>query len=192
MNIQGWFPFGLTGLISLLSKALSRVFSNTTVQKHQFFGPQPSLWSNPPMTPYMTTGKTIALTIWTYVGKVMSLLSNTLCGFVIACVDGYIEIKCNMMVKSGLAGWKGSGWFSVKVKFLFFHDKQNPREPHVFLVHFIMKRVANKLTYLVCSVTASPNWMFYSTWQDPCNTNELGGLDWERCLGTLFNSLGLF
>ena len=37
MNIQGWFPSGLTGLISLLSKGLSRVFSNTTVQKHQFF-----------------------------------------------------------------------------------------------------------------------------------------------------------
>ena len=43
MNIQGWFPLGLTGLISLLSKELSSVFSNTTVQKHQFFGAQPSL-----------------------------------------------------------------------------------------------------------------------------------------------------
>ena len=42
MNIQDWFPLGLTGLISLLSKGLSRVFSSTTVQKHQFFGPQPS------------------------------------------------------------------------------------------------------------------------------------------------------
>ena len=40
MNIQGWLPLGLTGLISLLSKGLSRVFSNTTVQKHQFFGAQ--------------------------------------------------------------------------------------------------------------------------------------------------------
>ena len=40
MNIQGWFPLGLTGLIFLLSKGLSRVFSNTTVQKHQFFGAQ--------------------------------------------------------------------------------------------------------------------------------------------------------
>ena len=40
------FPLGLTGLISLLSKGLSRVFSNTTVQKHQFFGTQPSSWSN--------------------------------------------------------------------------------------------------------------------------------------------------
>ena len=40
MNIQGWHPLGLTGLISLLSKGLSRVFSNTTVQEHQFFGAQ--------------------------------------------------------------------------------------------------------------------------------------------------------
>ena len=45
MNIQDWFPLGLTDLISLLSKGLSRVFSNTTVQQHQFFGAQPSLWS---------------------------------------------------------------------------------------------------------------------------------------------------
>ena len=47
MNIQGWFPLGLTGLISLLSKALSKVFSNTTVWKHQFFGAQHCLLSNP-------------------------------------------------------------------------------------------------------------------------------------------------
>ena len=46
MNIQDWFPLGLTGLISLLSKELSRVFSNTTVNKYKFFGAQPSLWSN--------------------------------------------------------------------------------------------------------------------------------------------------
>ena len=46
MNIQGWFPLGRTGWISLQSKGLSRVFSNTTVQKHQVFGAQLSLWSN--------------------------------------------------------------------------------------------------------------------------------------------------
>ena len=46
MIIQGQFPLGLTGLISLLSKGLSRVFSDTTIKKHQFFGAQPSLWSN--------------------------------------------------------------------------------------------------------------------------------------------------
>ena len=45
MNIQDWFLLGLTGFISLQSKGLSRVFSNTTVQKHQVFGAQLSLWS---------------------------------------------------------------------------------------------------------------------------------------------------
>ena len=46
MNIQDWFPLGLTSWISLLSKELSRVFSNTTIQKQQFFGAQPSLEFN--------------------------------------------------------------------------------------------------------------------------------------------------
>ena len=63
------------------SKGLSRVFSNTTVQKHQFFDAQPFLWSN---SPYMTTGKTIALTLQIFVGKMISLLFNTLSRFVIA------------------------------------------------------------------------------------------------------------
>ena len=46
MNIQNWFSLGLTGLISLLSKGLSRIFSSITIWKHQFFGAQLSLWSN--------------------------------------------------------------------------------------------------------------------------------------------------
>ena len=46
MNIQDWFPLELIGLISLPSRGLSRVFSSTTVWKHQFFDAQPSLWSN--------------------------------------------------------------------------------------------------------------------------------------------------
>ena len=46
MNIQDWFPLRLIGLISMQSWGLSRVFSNTSVQKHRFFGAQPSLWSN--------------------------------------------------------------------------------------------------------------------------------------------------
>ena len=65
------------------SKRLSRVFSNTTFQKHQFFSTQPSLWSNS-QHPYMTTGKTIALTRQTFVGKVMNLLFNMLPRFFIA------------------------------------------------------------------------------------------------------------
>ena len=43
MNIQGWFPLGLISLISMQSMGLSRVFSSTTIRKHQFFGAQPSL-----------------------------------------------------------------------------------------------------------------------------------------------------
>ena len=86
INIQDWFPLGWTVWISC-SPGDSQVFSNTMVQKHQFFGTQPSLWSNS-SHPYMTTGKTIALTIWTFLGKVMSLFFNTLSGFVIAFLPG--------------------------------------------------------------------------------------------------------
>ena len=50
MNIQGWFPLDLTGFIFLQSKGLSRVFSSTTVWKHQFFSSQPSLWPNSELT----------------------------------------------------------------------------------------------------------------------------------------------
>ena len=70
-------------MISLQSKELSRVFSNTTVQKYQFFGVQPSLMVQL-SHPYMTTGKTIAWTVWTFVGKVTSLLLIHLSSFVIA------------------------------------------------------------------------------------------------------------
>ena len=81
MNTQGWSPLGWTAWISLQSKGLSRVFSNTTVLKHQFFGTQFSSQSN--SHPYMTTGKTIALTRQTFVGKVMYVLFNILSWLVI-------------------------------------------------------------------------------------------------------------
>ena len=77
------FPLGLTGWISLQSKGPSKVFSSTTVQKHQFFGAQPFLLSSS----HICTGlleKVIALTIQTFVNKVMSLLFNTLSRFAIA------------------------------------------------------------------------------------------------------------
>ena len=94
MNIQDWFPLGLTGLIFLQPKGLSRVFSNTTVQKHQFFGTQLSLWSHP----YMTTGKAIALTRQTFVGKVVSLLFNMLsrlvcCTIALISHDSKVRLK---------------------------------------------------------------------------------------------------
>ena len=76
MNTQYWSPLEWIGWISLQFKGLSRVFSNNTVQKHQFFGAQPSSQFN--SHAHMTTGKTIALTRRTFVGKVISLLFNIL------------------------------------------------------------------------------------------------------------------
>ena len=71
MNIQSWFPLGLTGLIFLQSKGLSRVFSSTTILHcSACFMVQLSHL-------YMSTGKTIALTVWTSVGKLMSLLCHS-------------------------------------------------------------------------------------------------------------------
>ena len=80
INIQHWFPLRWTGWIFLPSKGLSRVFSNITVQKHQFFDGQSMVRLS---HPYMTTGKTIALTRLTFVGKLMSLLFNMLSRLVI-------------------------------------------------------------------------------------------------------------
>ena len=77
MNIPDWFPLGLTCLISLQSKGLSRIFSNTTVQKDQFFWRLVFLIVQL-SHPYMTTGKIIASTRWTFVSKVISLLLNML------------------------------------------------------------------------------------------------------------------
>ena len=79
-SIQGWFLLRLTGLISLLSRGLSRVFSSTTIRKHQFFSALTLIVQLSYL--YMTTGKTIPLTIQTLVSKVMSLLFNRL--FIVA------------------------------------------------------------------------------------------------------------
>ena len=81
MNIQDWFSLELTGLISLLFKGLSGVFSSIAVWRHQFFGFLPSLWSS--SQPYVTTGATTSLAICTFVGRVMSLLFYTQSRFVI-------------------------------------------------------------------------------------------------------------
>ena len=70
LTIQDWFIVGLISFISLEFKGFSRVFSNTTVKKHEFFDTQLSLYSNSHI--HTWTGEAIALTRWTFVGKVMS------------------------------------------------------------------------------------------------------------------------
>ena len=84
ITIQGWFPFGLTGLISLLSKGLSRVFSSPTVQKHQFFNAQPCLWSNSHIHDFW---KKHNFDCTDFVSKIVPLLFNTLSRFVKAIVS---------------------------------------------------------------------------------------------------------
>ena len=82
MNIQDWFPLELTGLISLQSKELSSLLQHHSSRASIFYCLVFLIVQI--SHPYMTTGKTIALTIWTFVGKVMCLLFNTLSRFVIA------------------------------------------------------------------------------------------------------------
>ena len=88
---SGLISFRIHWFEDLLSRGLSRVFFSTTVEKHQFFSAQPSLWSYSHictnhilLLTSVTTGKTIALTRWTFVGRVISLLFNTVSRFVIA------------------------------------------------------------------------------------------------------------
>ena len=82
MAIQGWSPLGWTGWISLQSKGLSTVFSNTTVQKHQYFGAQLSLWSNS----HICTWLLEKTQVWLYgtLSTKWCLLFNMLSRFVIA------------------------------------------------------------------------------------------------------------
>ena len=112
MNIQGWFPLELTGFIFLQSKGLSRVFCSITIWKHQrssaFFMVQLS-------HPYMTTGKTIALTIQSFVSKVISLLFNMLSRFVIAFLP---RSKCLWI--SWLQYWPQWFWSQRKENMLLF------------------------------------------------------------------------
>ena len=82
MNVQDPFPVGLTGLTSLQSKGLSRVFSNTTVWKHWFFSAKPSLWSNSNIRTWPLENQSFDYR--DFVSKMMSLLFNMLFSFVIA------------------------------------------------------------------------------------------------------------
>ena len=82
VNIQDLFPLGWSGWISLQSKGLSRVFSNTTVQKASILR-HSAFFIVQLLHPYMTTGKTMALTRWIFVSKVTSLLFNMLSRLVI-------------------------------------------------------------------------------------------------------------
>ena len=77
MNIQDWFPLGLAGLISLLSNGLWRVFSNTTVWKHQFFIAEPCLWSNPHICTWLLWFFSLFYIIWVILSVLILSISWT-------------------------------------------------------------------------------------------------------------------
>ena len=109
VNIQGWFPLELTGLISLQSKGLSSLLQHHSSKSSvlwcsAFFMVQLSYL-------YMTTGKTIDLTIQTFVGKVMSLCFNMLSKFIIAFFPRYLHLKQSKF----LCKWRWTFWMHLKV-----------------------------------------------------------------------------
>ena len=114
MNIQGWFPLGWTGWISLQSKGLSRVFSNTTVQKHHFFSPQLSLWSNSHMHTRLLE-KTIALTRRTLVLQPIADFFQAITFMLKQHCDTDDLTEEN---KSGILGQGRGGWVSVEERLI--------------------------------------------------------------------------
>ena len=137
-DIQGWCSLGLTNLISLQSKGLSGVFSSTTVQKHQFFSAQPSLWPNSHICKWLLE-KTIALTIWIFVGKMISLLFNRLSRFVIAFLP---RSKCLLI--SWLQSTSAMILESKKIKWHYFHFSPS-------ICHEVMVPDAMILVFLMLS-----------------------------------------
>ena len=123
MNIQYWFPLGLIGLIFLLFTGLSRVFFNTTIQKHQFFDAQPSLWFNSHIHTWLT-GKIIALIIQTFVSKVLSLLFNTLSRFVRAFLsrNKHLHDSSVQTASSLISRLLNSFWYFLLCIFYFFSN----------------------------------------------------------------------
>ena len=101
INVQDRFPSGLTTLTSLQSKRLSRVFSNTTVQKHRFSAL--SLLYGTTLTSIHDCWKTIALIIQTFVGKLMSLFLNALSIFVIAFLPRSKHLLISWLQSSSVA-----------------------------------------------------------------------------------------
>ena len=109
MNIPDWSPLRLTGLISLQSKGLSRVFNTTTVQKHQFFRVQPSLWSNSHLHIWLLESHTFDY--MDFVGKVISLLFNMLSSLVITFLP---RNKCLLIFKAAVTACSDFGAQNIK------------------------------------------------------------------------------
>ena len=141
---RGWSPSEWTSWISLQSKGLSRVFSNTTVQKHQFFSTQPSSQSN--SHPYMTTGKTIALTRRTFVGILIYYMPNLSILLIVTWTLNTNPNKMTLQPQGKMTSWKThvptqvcGGW--VEEKELNPYPKQwETDRPHIKLKNQAVSR----------------------------------------------------
>ena len=122
-------------MISLQSKRLSRVFSNTTVQKQQFFGAQ--LFMVQLSHPYMAAGKTIALTRWTFVAKVMSLLFNMLSGLVIAFLPRSKHLLISWLQSSSAVILEPKKIKSVTVCIVFPSTSHEAMRPDAMILIFL-------------------------------------------------------
>ena len=156
MNIQDWY-LGWTGLISLLAKGLSRVFSNTTAQNHQFLGAQPSLQPNSHICVWLPkkTKQNIALIIWTLIGKVMSLLFNTLSRFAIAFLPrsrkwSYSFVSDSLRLQARYSGVGGSLSY---LQGIFPTQGSNPGLPHC---RWILHQLSQKASPRTLEWAASP------------------------------------
>ena len=134
-NTQGWSPSEWTGCISLQSMGLSRVFSNTTVQKHQFFGAQPSSQSNSHIHTWWP-----ALIRQTFVGKVTSLLFNMLSRLVIVFLP---SSKCLLISRLQLlsAVILESNWSTtyMHIYTLLYWIISHRKTKHFYIVHSHIK-----------------------------------------------------
>ena len=117
MNIQGRFTLGLIGLISLLSKGLSRVLSSTSSKASVFRCSAFFMFQL--LHLYMTIGKAITLTIWTFVNKVMSQLSNMLFRFV-HCFSSKEQASSNFMAALTICSDFGAQENKISHCFYFF------------------------------------------------------------------------
>ena len=174
MNIQGWFPFGLTGLISLLSKGLSSVFSNTTIQNHQFFSSDFFMGQLSHL--YMTTGKNIALTRQTFVSKLMSLLLDMQSSFVMAFLPRSKHVFIWWLQSPSAVIWEAKKIKSVTASTVSLSICHEVMGPDAMILVFWM--LSSKSVFSLSSFTLI---------KKLCSSSSLSTLEW--CLLLIWGSL---
>ena len=168
MNIQDWFPLGWTGWISLLSKGLSRVFSNTTVPKLWWINSSGSAFFIVQLLhPYMTTRKTIALTRWTFVDKVISLLLNILSSLVITFLPRSKRLLISWLQSPSAVLLEPKKIKSATVSIVFPSICHEVMGPDAMI--FVFWRLSFKPTFSLSSFTfkrksLSRVWLFTTPW----------------------------